>query len=154
MEAETEIHSQWAELWVQLKRGRRGSRSRRSESRWWWGNPKQNWAFGTLSTMDWQQECLHGTQPGPLHVDGNCVIWPDCGALVSRTRIYPWCMSWLFPVHGISYSTLMQWGGTYPSSTWCTRHHWLHMGGLTLSGGRDRGRGVGDGQGGWIVIGM
>ena len=32
----------------------------------------------------------------PLHVGDGCVAWSVCRTPDSRTRIYPWCISWLF----------------------------------------------------------
>ena len=57
--------------------------------------------------LDCQLGSLHGTEQGPLHVSNSCMAWAVRGAPSSGTRIYPWCVNWLFGAHSLWWDALL-----------------------------------------------
>ncbi|CAO2592549.1 hypothetical protein LEMLEM_LOCUS6828, partial [Lemmus lemmus] len=47
------------------------------------------------------------TQRGPLNVDDSSMTGTDCGATGSETRIYPYCLFWLFGTRSLWRDTLL-----------------------------------------------
>ena len=67
-------------------------------SRPWWINPlKQSiWANGSSPTSVGLGRNQHRTKLVPLNVVDSCMAGADLGATGGGTRIYPYCMYWLF----------------------------------------------------------
>lgn len=81
-------------------------------------------------------ESLHGIEHGPLHIGNSFVAWSVCRTNGNRTRIYPYCMSWLIESHSIWWDMLLnldvEKDGLGSASNEFVRLCFLPMGAFTL----------------------
>lgn len=95
------------------------------------------WASGRSLTLDCHLRGLHRPKLGPVNVGDHCVAGAVCGATDSGTRIYPYCLNWIFGVHFLWRATLLSLDnggeGLGLASKWCARLCRHHIGSFTLS---------------------
>ena len=98
----------WAELPVSSWRVG-GVRIWAKMSRPWWGHPLKQftWANGSLPTLARQGRNQHRPILATLNVGESCMAGADCWATGSGTRIYPYCLYWLFGTYFLWIDTLL-----------------------------------------------